>query len=760
MGWTGRELQALIFAIGMTFLPSAVHAQDGNTDPTVSAPVLEYQRLATPRAPVKKSDARLEAEAHQFAEREQACARGSAAACGELGEAYELGIGTPQNRPIAAILYADACDAGDAASCYRSGSLMMALADEGARAGADALYERACTLGSLDGCAALARSYDNQENTAGASGVTDGMADRLARETCERGGGRACRDIAYAIEQSDPDKLREAEVAGLLYRACVLGEVLGCTDLADDVKWGMQQPGIPSEAELLRMACELDDPGSCLWLGDIRYRGDGSYIDPEAALAPYDRACYLEPDYLCQRAENLRAEPVEYAACQNDDAAACARLAEIYSYQNTPLYDPDLSRAYYEYACYAGATEACARAGSLVLDPAKNPDAGAIMQGIAYLERGCAAEELGACRELASHLKIGEIIPQDMDRYWQLAARLCSGDWFTYCEELERAYPENPDLPLIEAGTNFIPPIEEGDTSWRDAFLTEEEREFERTRCATSEIEFRGQVYSDTICIPAEAVIGGDKVDPGDAPWQALIWRPERAFGVELYPHERVLCGGSLIATGWILTAAHCLTDDGGSIKGRGYTVRLGVLNPRENEGVSYPITQTYRHPQYNPDNRAFDIALIRYNSRAGKPAPLYYAIRSIAIDRKAPDERPIVPGQPTYVYGWGWERASNGTSSAELRSAKLLLESQALCNSLSGLPREQWNTKLCAAGANREQACLGDSGGPLITYTDADRRPRVIGVVSSGNACGQTGKASRYIRVASALGWIDSIVR
>jgi TPR repeat protein len=735
-------------------MPATLVAQDEGGDPAPAAapaPHREYDSIATPKAPIRKSEARRAAEAALFSERQTACESGSASACGELGEAYELGIGAPQNRPVAAILYAEACEAGDAAGCHRLGRLRLALEDRSAQAAAFPAFDRACELGSLDGCGALARAYRSGIGVAQDAAI----ADRLARETCERGGAEACIDHAEAIRRSDPENLRAAEVAALLERACDGGAVYGCTQLAYEARWGTPQPFTASERELLERACDLEDAVSCELLGALLYRGDGSYVDPQAAMPFFERACYLDPDHLCQSAGDLRAEPVEYAACQNDDASACARLAEIYARPNSPLHDPALSQAYFEYACYAWATEACTWAGALVLNSGSDPDAATIEQGIAYLERGCAADELASCRQLAGHLVEGRILARDEARFWQLAARLCEGGGTDYCERLEQAYPENPDLPLVEAGIEYIPPIEEGDTDWREPFLSEAEREEEANRCAASAVEFRGKVLKDEVCDPRQLVIGGFKVKPGAAPWQALIWRPERAFGVDLYPQERVLCGGSLIATGWILTAAHCLRDDGGWITGRGYTVRLGVNNPRADEGVTYPITQIHRHPQYNSRNFAFDIALVQYDARRGQPGAFSHAIRSIAIDRKSMSERPIVRGQPTYVYGWGWTAASASSSTADLLAAKLLLESQAQCNALSGLPRSQWNTKLCAAGDNREQACKGDSGGPLITYEDADRRPRVIGVVSSGNSCGQTGKASRYIRVSAALDWI-----
>jgi secreted trypsin-like serine protease len=47
-------------------------------------------------------------------------------------------------------------------------------------------------------------------------------------------------------------------------------------------------------------------------------------------------------------------------------------------------------------------------------------------------------------------------------------------------------------------------------------------------------------------------IVGGEETAPNEFPWQALI-------KVEMTNGENVLCGGSLIADQWILTAAHCI---------------------------------------------------------------------------------------------------------------------------------------------------------------------------------------------------------
>ncbi|WP_162627745.1 trypsin-like serine protease [Erythrobacter sp. KY5] len=739
--------------------PFAAHAQ--TVEPELKQPNdtpianVDYERIATTKAPVDKSEDRLRDEAATFAALQQACAAEEIASCGNLGKAYERGEGTPQNRPIAGILLSEACDAGDARSCLGLGELLLASRLEQPGKRAFTAFSRACELDSLDGCASVARAYRKGD------GVEQDVvrANELARAACDKGGGLACRDIADQIASADTENLRVDELVALYTRACFAGDAWSCSSLPSYSGFDDALPSHPGKAELFERGCQLDDAFSCIRRGEIALSADSGYRNFPAAMPYYDRACYLQPDRLCWGAQVLRQEPIESDACQFGDNSACARLAEIYYRPNTPFYDPELAQAYYEYACYAGATEACAQAGQLVLDESGPLDAETVYQGIAYLERGCAAEHLFACSQLAEHLERGEIIARDMARHYELSLRLCDANWGRSCQDLENAFATDPDAPLTQAGIRYPAPVEEGDTDWMDPYLTDQEREDRRNRCATSEIEFRGTVYTDTVCVPQELVIGGRSLQPGAAPWQALIWRPERGFGIDLNESQRVLCGGSLIATGWILTAAHCLNDDGGLIEGRGYTVRLGVHDPHERQGFSYPIVRVYDHPLYDPDTFAYDIALIRYNPGAGRREGPVNSITSIAIDQQTMQDRVIRRGAPVYVYGFGRTQLNDASSTASLQSARLLLESQARCNSITEFPREQWNTMLCAAGPNREQACKGDSGGPLITYSDEDRRPRVIGVVSSGRSCGQTGEASRYTRVAAARDWLDDML-
>jgi secreted trypsin-like serine protease len=53
-------------------------------------------------------------------------------------------------------------------------------------------------------------------------------------------------------------------------------------------------------------------------------------------------------------------------------------------------------------------------------------------------------------------------------------------------------------------------------------------------------------------------IVGGNAANPGEWPWQVLV-----------LPNSQ-LCGGTLIDSGWVLTAAHCVVDQTGIPIGAG----------------------------------------------------------------------------------------------------------------------------------------------------------------------------------------------
>jgi len=62
----------------------------------------------------------------------------------------------------------------------------------------------------------------------------------------------------------------------------------------------------------------------------------------------------------------------------------------------------------------------------------------------------------------------------------------------------------------------------------------------------------------------------------------------------------------------------------------------------------------------------------------------------------------------------------------------------------------------MCAGYAKGgRDACVGDSGGPLQCYDNADESWKLAGLVSTGRGCAVEKKPGIYTNVASLLDWI-----
>ncbi|XP_062870655.1 coagulation factor XI-like isoform X2 [Trichomycterus rosablanca] len=228
-------------------------------------------------------------------------------------------------------------------------------------------------------------------------------------------------------------------------------------------------------------------------------------------------------------------------------------------------------------------------------------------------------------------------------------------------------------------------------------------------------------------------IFGGVNTLPGKWPWQISLQRGGKH-----------ICGGSIIASQWIITAAHCLTQPYTQL-----SVRTGLTKLSE-KGTGYELENIIIHPQYNENSLINDIALLKTN----KPITFSDYVRPVCL-MEAKNE-PSFLGKKCTVTGWG--RLSSGSYPDVLQEAQMPLMSTENCASL--LANDGWGiykvlpTNLCAGYPEGGiDACDGDSGGPLVCK-DEDMW-YLAGLTSWGVKCGQPNKPGVYTRISSYLQWI-----
>lgn len=201
------------------------------------------------------------------------------------------------------------------------------------------------------------------------------------------------------------------------------------------------------------------------------------------------------------------------------------------------------------------------------------------------------------------------------------------------------------------------------------------------------------------------------------------------------------MCGGSLIASNKVLTAAHCTSF--GKAPPTNFRVRLGVHNSRQSVGSEDGDVEVgvQMYSTFNTDPSTFDndLAILTLDKHVSYTAN----ISPVCLATKDPP-----PASNCYATGWGY--TETGWIDV-LKQVVLPISNETECLQEIGGPIYG---KLCAGAQNGRDTCQGDSGGPLVCLMD--NIWNLVGVTSYGNAdCGTVGRPGIYAKITTYRDWI-----
>ncbi|MBA3490025.1 MAG: serine protease [Longispora sp.] len=230
------------------------------------------------------------------------------------------------------------------------------------------------------------------------------------------------------------------------------------------------------------------------------------------------------------------------------------------------------------------------------------------------------------------------------------------------------------------------------------------------------------------------AIVGGTE-SPNDAyPFMAALLHKGKGLA-----RDRQFCGGTLIDSNVIMTAAHCVNN--GNAAGTEVFVGRTILSSEQGEVRN--VDSTYLHPKYRAGERAYDVALVILD----KSVP---GIRPVLLPTPGTDAL-LRPGKEATVIGWGNTDTALPRFPDRLREVNVPILTHAECE----ISYETYDraVNICA-GKEGKDSCQGDSGGPILRMVPGTDDAYQIGIVSYGEGCAALGAPGVYTSTSSAVLW------
>ncbi|CAI6343416.1 unnamed protein product [Macrosiphum euphorbiae] len=249
------------------------------------------------------------------------------------------------------------------------------------------------------------------------------------------------------------------------------------------------------------------------------------------------------------------------------------------------------------------------------------------------------------------------------------------------------------------------------------------------TLTTSNPVPAKPSTYSKYVCgvkgtsrTRTSRVVGGEDADAAEWCWQVAL----------INSLNQYLCGGALIGTQWVLTAAHCVTNIVRS--GDAIYVRVGDHDLTRKPWTTTSLCSNSTVRQSSRTACAW--CACQQGASATRPENGARSPDTVYMGEAGPLPLAHPRGRDP-----GGQR--HGVHPQDKRGHDKIFI----------LPASSF----CAGGEAGNDACQGDGGGPLVCQDDGFFE--LAGLVSWGFGCGRIDVPGVYVKVSSFIGWINQII-
>ncbi|XP_067299486.1 transmembrane protease serine 3 isoform X2 [Pseudorasbora parva] len=318
---------------------------------------------------------------------------------------------------------------------------------------------------------------------------------------------------------------------------------------------------------------------------------------------------------------------------------------------------------------------------------------------------------------------------------------VCAENWdsdlsLSACKQLGFSrYVESRALPLSSIDQDLqsnLVSISLNHTSTQQAIKIHNITNFSKTQCSLGRVTTLKCIACGSRPKFNARIVGGNLSVEGQFPWQ-----------VSLHFQTVHLCGGSIISSRWILTAAHCVYEYAIPMF---WTVYVGLIDQPMNAAQSLAVEKIIYHRRYRPKGLDYDIALMKLV----QPLIFNGFVEPICLPNFGEE---FEDGKMCWISGWG-ATAEGGDGSEALLSARVPLISNKVCSTPTVYQGYISPGMICAGYLEGgTDSCQGDSGGPLACEDSSVWK--LVGATSWGQGCAESNKPGVYTRITQSLTWI-----